>query len=187
MHSVIGALGVAIIAFVAMTSDGLFNFAGQLALTNESRIRRVCLAHASAMVVLLGVSAAVAAFLSPISVRWVGVVALALFGLALHALQQRGAAREQFARGVLTTFTMTLVHGAAVLVTWAALLRANGVAHGAAMAIAFCLLEALFIVLAPALRRRTRLIAWGRSHANVLVSIADLVLGVLVLWDCHTF
>ncbi|MGC2169373.1 MAG: hypothetical protein WA580_09755 [Acidimicrobiales bacterium] len=187
MHSVIGALGVAIIAFVATTTEGLFSFAGQLAITSESRVRRVCFAHASAMVLLLAVSAAIAAFLSPISVRWVGVAALALFGLALHALQQRGAAREQFARGVLTTFAMALVHGAAVLVTWAALLRANGVAHGAAMAIAFCLLEAAFLLLAQTLRRRARLIAWGRSHTNVLVSIVDLVLGVLVLWDCHTF
>lgn len=187
MHSIAGAVAVAVIAFVLTTCDGLFSFAGQLALTKESRVRRVWVAHATAMVILLGVSAAIAASLAPVSVRWVGIVALALFGLAVHAMQQRGVPREQFARGVLTTFTMTLVHGAAILVTWAALLRANGVAHGALMAITFGVLEAAFIVLAYSLRGRTHLIAWGRAHANVLISIADLVLGVLVLWECHTF
>ena len=187
MHSIVGALAIAIVAYVATMCDGLFSFAGQLALTQESRVRRVCVAHASAMVVLLGVSAAIAASLSPVSVRWVGVVALALFGLALHAIRQRGVPREQFARGVFTTFTMTLVHGAAVLLTWAALLRANGVAHGALMAAVFGVLEAAFLALAYSLRRRTRLIAWGRAHANVLASIADVVLGVLVLWECRWF
>ncbi|MGC2485965.1 MAG: hypothetical protein WA359_06970 [Acidimicrobiales bacterium] len=187
MHSIIGAVAVAIIAFAATTFDGLFSFAGQLALTNESRIRRVCVAHALAMIVLLGVSAAVAASLSPVSERWVGVVALALLGLAIHAAQQRGAPREQFARGVLTTFTMTLVRGATILLTWTALLRANGVAHGALMAVTFGVLEAGFLVLAHALRHRTRLIAWGRAHPNVFVPIADLVLAVLVVWECHSF
>jgi hypothetical protein len=187
VHSIIGALAVAVIAFVATTYDGLFSFAGQLALTQESRLRRVDIAHASAMVVLLGASAAIAASLAPVSLRWVGVAALALFGLAVHALQQHNIVREQFARGVLSTFTMTLIRGAAVLVTWAALLRANGVAHGALMVAFFCALEAGFIGLAHSLRRRTRLIAWGRNHANVLASIADLILGVLVLWECHTF
>ncbi len=187
MHSIAGAVAVAVIAFVLTMCDGLFSFAGQLALTQESRVRRVCVAHASAMVVLLGVSAAIAASLSPVSVRWVGVVALALFGLAVHAMQQRGVPREQFARGVLATFTMTLVRGAAILVTWSALLRANGVAHGAIMAAAFGVLEVAFLLLAYSLRRRSRLIAWGRAHANVLASIADLVLGVLVLWECRWF
>jgi hypothetical protein len=187
VHSIAGAVAIAIVAYVVSMCDGLFSFAGQLSLTKESRVRRVCVAHASAMVVLLGVSAAIAASLSPVAVRWVGVVALALFGLALHAIQQRGAPREQFARGVLTTFTMTLIHGAAVLLTWTALLRANGVAHGALMATTFGVLEFAFVVLAYSLRRRTRIIAWGRAHANVLASIADLVLGVLVLWECHWF
>jgi cadmium resistance protein CadD (predicted permease) len=187
VHSIIGALAVAVIAFVATAVDGLFSFAGQLALTNTSRIRRVCVAHAAAMVVLLGISAGIAASLSPVPVRWVGVVALALVGLAIHAIQQRRVLREQFARGVFTTFTMTLVYGAAVLVTWVALLRANGVAHGAIMAGAFCVVEVAFINIAKALRGRTRLIAWGRAHTQVLVPIADLVLGVLIVWECHTF
>ncbi len=187
MHSIVGAVTVAIVAYIATMCDGLFSFAGQLTLTKESRVRRVCAAHASAMVVLLGVSAAIAASLSPISLRWVGVVAIALFGLAVHAMQQRGVPREQFARGVLTTFTMTLVRGAAILVTWSALLRANGVAHGAIMAATFGVLEVAFLLLAYSLRRRSRLIAWGRAHANVLAAIADLFLGVLVLWECHTF
>jgi len=181
------ALGIAILAFTVMSCDELFRFAGQLALTSETRLRRVCVAHASAMVLLLSVSAAVAAFLSPISVRWVGLGALALFGLALHALQDRRAPREQYTRGVLSTFSMTVIHGGAVLVTWAALLRAHGVAHGVVMAVAYALMEVAFIFLARALRHRTGLVAWGRRHANALTSFADLVLGVLVLWDCHTF
>jgi hypothetical protein len=187
MHSIIGSLVVAIIAFAATTFEGFFSFAGQLALTNESRIRRVCIAHAAAMVILLGISAAISASLSPISLRWVGVVALALVGLAVHAMQQRGAPREQFTRGIFTTFTMTLVHGAAILVTWVALLRANGVTHGALMSAAFCVLEAGYLVLAQTLRRRTRFIEWGRAHAHVLVPIADLGLAVLVVWECHSF
>ena len=43
--------------------------------------------------------------------RWVGLLCVAPFGFAIYAWRHRDAPREQYKRGSITTFAMTLALG----------------------------------------------------------------------------
>lgn len=186
MHTVLGVVVVAALAFVGTMFDNFFAFAAQLVVTDRARFRRVSLAQAFAMALLLAIAGTLGAVLAPIPVRWIGVLAVAPFAFALHAWRHRDAPREQYRRGGITTFALTLALGGDNLAVWIPLLRANSLPHGLIVAGVFALLEVVFLLAAQRLALHPRVVAWGRQHAPGLIPFVYVALGVLILWECHT-
>jgi cadmium resistance protein CadD (predicted permease) len=187
VHTIFGAVVASVVSIVLLSPGDIFDFSGQLALTKSARVKRTAWAHAAARLALLAVSAVLAAILAPVPLHWAGLLAVALAGLAVHAGRDRSPLRVQHSRGVLTTFTMTLIGGGGVLVVWTALFRANGVAHDVVAAAAFALMEFLGLMTSIAVSSRARVIERGRRYARVLQPFAYALLAVLVLWECGTF
>ena len=183
MHTILGVVVIATLAFVATMFDNFFAFAGQLVVTDRARFRRVSVAQALAMALLLAVAGAIGSILAPIPVRWIGLLCVAPFALALHAWRHRETPREQYRRGSITTFAITLALGGDNLAVWIPLLRANGLAHGL---VTVAVLEVVFLVSAQRLSQHPRVVAWGRAHAPAIIPYVYIALGVLILWECHT-
>jgi cadmium resistance protein CadD (predicted permease) len=138
------------------------------------------------MALLLAVAGAIGSILAPIPVRWIGLLCVAPFAFALHAWRHREAPREQYRRGSITTFAITLALGGDNLAVWIPLLRANGLAHGLVTVAVFAVLEVVFLVSAQRLAQHPRVVAWGRARAPAIVPYVYIALGVLILWECHT-
>jgi cadmium resistance protein CadD (predicted permease) len=187
VHTIFGVVVVATLAFVGTMFDNFFAFAAQLVVTETRRFRRVSLAQAIAMALLLAAAAALGAVLAPIPVRWIGVLCIAPFAFAVHAWRHRDIPREQYRRGGITTFALTLALGGDNLAVWIPLLRANGVTHGLVVAGVFALLEVVFLLSAQRLARHPTVVVWGRRYAPHVIPFVYVALGVLILWECHSF
>jgi cadmium resistance protein CadD (predicted permease) len=186
VHTILGVVVVATLAFVGTMFDNFFAFAAQLVVTDPARFRRVSLAQAFAMAFLFALAAALGAVLAPIPVRWIGLLCVAPFAFAIHAWRHRDTPREQYRRGGLTTFAITLALGGDNLAVWIPLLRSNSLTHGLVIAGLFALLDIVFLVGAQRLARHPRVVAWGRRYAPEVIPFVYVALGVLILWECHT-
>jgi cadmium resistance protein CadD (predicted permease) len=179
---------VASLAFVGTMFDNLFAFASQLIVTDPARHRRVAWAQSLGVLTLIALAAGVGTLLAVVPTRWVGLLAVAPWALAAHAWRHRGdARRQQFRRGAITTFTITLALGGDNLAVWIPLLRAGGSYRGLATAATFMAWEALFVSGAIALARHPRVVTWGSKWGPSLVPWVYLGLGVMILVECHTF
>jgi cadmium resistance protein CadD (predicted permease) len=188
VHSILGVIIVALLSYIGTMFDNFFAFAAQLLVTDPSRFRRVSWAQAVGVATLLLISAAVGSFLTLIPLPWVGLLCLAPFGLGVHAYRQRATPpREQFRRGAITTFALTLALGGDNLAVWIPLLRANGVFHAVITLVVFALMEFLFLVGAQSLVRHPRVVTWGAKHAPSMLPWVYFALGVLILFECGTF
>ena len=188
MHSFTGVIVVATLAFIGTMSDNFFAFAAQLSLTRRDRFARVSVAHALAVLTLVGLAAGVGAVLVVIPTRWIGVLCLGPWALAVHAWRHRGEpAREQYRRGALTTFTLCLALGGDNLAVWIPLLRANGSLHEVLTIIIFVIWETVFLLWARAIASHPRFIAWGTRFGPSFIPWVYLLLGVLILIECGTF
>ena len=187
MHTIVGVVVIASLAFVGTMLDNYFAFAAQLIVTERSRFRRVGWAQVFGVLTLAGLAAGLGSLLAPIPLRWVGLLSIAPFAFALHAWRHRAAPREQFRRGAVTTFAMTLALGGDNLAVWLPLLRANGVAHAALTVATFAAWDVVFILSAQRLASHPRVVAWGERHAPIVMPYVYVLLGVLILVECHTF
>lgn len=188
MHSVVTVILVATLAYVGTMFDNFFAFAAQLVVTDRRHYRRIGWAQALGILTLLVVASGVGSLLAPIPTRWVGVLAVAPFALALYGWRHRDQPpREQFRRGALTTYAVTLALGGDNLAVWIPLLRAHGAAVGVATVAIFLVWECLFIFSAQSLASRPRVVAWGTKYGPVLVPWVYLGLSVLILVECGTF
>ena len=187
MHTIVGVVVIASLAFVGTMVDNYFAFAAQLIVTERTRFRRVGWAQALGVLTLAGLAAGLGSLLAPIPLRWVGVLSIAPFAFALHAWRHRVAPREQFRRGAVTTFLMTVALGGDNLAVWLPLLRANGVAHAALSVATFAAWDVVFILSAQRLASHPRVVAWGERHAPIVMPYVYVLLGVLILVECHTF
>lgn len=168
--------------------DNFFAFAAQLALTPRERYRRVSSAQALGVASLVLLAAIVGSVLLSVPTRWIGVLALAPWALAVHGWQHRGdPTRDQYRRGALTTFTITLALGGDNLAVWIPLLRANGSSREVLTVALFALWEAVFILAAKSLASHPRVVAWGTRYGRSLIPIVYLGLGILILLECGTF
>jgi cadmium resistance protein CadD (predicted permease) len=144
VHSVVAVVLVASLAYVGTMFDNFFAFAAQLVITDRRHYRRIGWAQALGILMLLVVASGVGSLLAPIPTRWIGLLCVAPWALALHAWRHRDQpAREQFRRGALTTFMVTLALGGDNLAVWIPLLRAHGAAVGAATVAIFIVWECL--------------------------------------------
>lgn len=188
VHSLAAVIVIASLAFVGTMFDNFFAFAAQFLVTDRARYRRVSWAQAMGIATLLLISAGVGSLLTPIPTRWVGLAAIAPWALALHAWRHRSApVHEQFRRGALTTFAVTLALGGDNLAVWIPLMRANGTLASAGTIVVFSVWELIFIVTAQRIAGHPRTVAWGAAHARTFIPWIYLALGVLILVECGTF
>ncbi|MDE3007612.1 MAG: cadmium resistance transporter [Acidobacteriota bacterium] len=185
MPTYVAVVVAASLAFVGTMFDNFFAFAAQLVVTEAKRHRRVSWAHAFSVALLVVIAAAVGSVLAAVPLRLVGVLAIAPLALAVHAFRHP-VTREQYRRGVVTTFALTLTLGGDNVAVWAPLLRANGVARGVATIVIFALWELLFVTSASALAKRENIVRWGTRVAPRVVPWLYLALGVVILVECHT-
>ncbi|MEO9180398.1 MAG: cadmium resistance transporter [Acidimicrobiales bacterium] len=188
MHTISGVIIVALLAYLGTMFDNFFAFAAQLLVTDPSRFRRVSWAQALGVATLILIAAAVGSFLTLVPLPWVGLLSLAPFALGVYAFRQRAQPpREQFRRGAITTFAMTLALGGDNLAVWIPLLRANGVFHAVITVAIFALLEFFFLVGARSLVSHPRIVSWGSKYAPSLLPWVYFGLGVLILIECGSF
>jgi cadmium resistance protein CadD (predicted permease) len=188
VHTIVAVIIFASLAFIGTMLDNYFAFAAQLLVTDQSRYRRVSWAQAFGIITLLLIAAGIGGLLAPVPTKWIGIFALAPWALALHAWRTRDKpTHEQFRRGALTTFTLTLALGGDNLAVWIPLLRASGAVHAFITLIVFALWEVLFITSAQALVSHPKVVTWGDRHAKSFVPWIYIGLGVLILLECGTF
>ncbi|HVA52970.1 MAG TPA: cadmium resistance transporter [Acidimicrobiales bacterium] len=186
MHTILGVVVVATLAFVGTMVDNYFAFAAQLLVTRRDRFRRVSWAQALAVASMIALAGGLGSLLAPIPVRWVGALAVAPFSFAWHTWRHRAAPRQQFRRGALTTFVMTFALGGDNLGVWIPLLRANGFAHAMVTIAAFAILEIVFLLGAQRVATHPRVVNWGSQHATAFMPYVYVFLGVLILVECRT-
>ncbi|HUY16539.1 MAG TPA: cadmium resistance transporter [Acidimicrobiales bacterium] len=186
MHTILGVVVVAMLAFVGTMIDNFFAFAAQLLVTTPDRHRRVSWAQALGVGSMVALAGGLGSLLTPIPVRWIGALAVAPFWFAWHTWRTRAALRQQFRRGALTTFVMTFALGGDNLAVWIPLLRANGFTHALVTIATFAILEVVFLLSAQRLAAHPRVVAWGNEHAATFMPFVYALLGVLVLFECHT-
>jgi cadmium resistance protein CadD (predicted permease) len=187
VHTIPGVVVVATLAFFGTMFDNFFAFAAQLVVTDRSRYRRVGWAQAIGVATLIVLAGGIGSLLAPIPLPWVGLLAIAPWALGWHAWRHRAEpASEQFRRGAITTFTLTLALGGDNLAVWIPLLRASGVVHSVVTVLTFVVCEALFVVSAQVLTLHPRIVKWGDEHAAGLTPWVYFALGVLILFECGT-
>jgi cadmium resistance protein CadD (predicted permease) len=178
---------VSSLAFVGTMFDNFFAFAAQLIVTEHSKYRRIAWAHGIAVAVLVALAGGIGALLAPVPLRWVGLLCVAPFSFAIYAWRHREQPREQYKRGSITTFAMTLALGGDNIAVWIPLLRANGVARAVVTVVVFALWDSIFLVSAQRLATHPTVVEWGRAHAPNALPVVYFLLGVLILLECRTF
>lgn len=188
MHSLLGVVVVATFAFLGTMFDNFFAFAAQLAVTDRRRFRRVSAAQALGIATLVVLAAGVGTLLIAIPVRWIGLLCAAPWALAWLAWRHRASpAHEQYRRGALTTFTLSIALGGDNLAVWIPLLRANGSLHEIVTIGVFAAWEAVFVMAAQRIASHPRVISWGTRYGRALIPWIYFALGVLILIECGTF
>jgi len=188
VRAVVSVVVVASLAFLGTMFDNYFAFAAQLVVTDRAHVRRVAAAQALGVAVVLVIAAGVGSLLAPIPVRWIGVLCVAPWALAVHAWRHRADLRPTTSRrGATTTFVVTLALSGDNLAVWIPLVRANGTWRGVGVVAVFVAWELIFVSSAVALARHPRVVAWGTKWGPALVPWIYLALGVLILVECHTF
>ncbi|MCU1362612.1 MAG: cadmium transporter [Acidimicrobiaceae bacterium] len=186
MRTIVGVVLVASLAFLGTMVDNFFAFSAQLVLTEPTRYRRVSWAQAGALSVLVVIAGSVGTLLDVIPVRWIGLLCVAPFGFALHAWRHRESPHEQFRRGAITTFLITLALGGDNVAVWIPLFRAAGVRHGLVALGTFVIGDILFLLAARKLATHPKVVEWGRARMPSLMPYVYALLGVLILIECHT-
>jgi cadmium resistance protein CadD (predicted permease) len=178
---------VSSLAFVGTMFDNFFAFAAQLIVTDHAKYRRVAWAQGIAVAVLIALAGGIGALLAPVPLRWVGLLCVAPFGFAIYAWRHREQPREQYKRGSITTFAMTLALGGDNIAVWIPLLRANGVTRAIVTVVVFACWDVIFLFSAQRLAQHPKVVTWGRAHAPTALPIVYVLLGVLILLECRTF
>jgi cadmium resistance protein CadD (predicted permease) len=187
VHTIVGVVLVASLAFLGTMVDNFFAFSAQLVLTEPARYRRVSWAQGAAVTVLVVIAAGVGTLLDAIPVRWIGLLCVAPFGFAIHAWRHREAPHEQYRRGAITTFLVTLAIGGDNVAVWIPLFRSAGLRHGFVALATFVVWDLIFLLAARKLATHPKVVAWGRAHMPGLMPYVYVLLGVLILVECRTF
>ena len=182
MHSVLDVIALSSIAYVGTMFDNYFAFVAQLVVTEPTRYRRVSIAQAVGVAILVIVAAAVGSALTAVPVQWTGLFCLAPWSMAWFRWRHRDEhATETYRRGALTTTAVTIALGGDNLGVWIPLLRTDGVAQGILTVVVFAFFEVLFLLSAQTLTRHPRVSAFGETTARQLVPWIYVALGVLIL------
>lgn len=186
MHDVLVAVAIGVGAFLGTMIDNFFAFAAQLVLTEPKRFRRVSYAHVIGILVLLIGSAAVGSALHFISLKWIGLLAVAPLALAWHGWRHRNELAPQ-RRGATTTFLVTVGLGGDNIAIWIPILRAQGVLRGITVAVTILALDVGAVFLARFIAKRPSAIQFGQRWSAQLMPILYCGLAVLIVWQCEWF
>ena len=186
MHDVMVAIAIGAVAFLGTMIDNFFAFAAQLVLTDPKRFRRVSYAHVVGVLVLIIGSAAVGSALNFISLKWIGILAVAPLALAWHGWRHRSELAPQ-RRGATTTFLITVGLGGDNIAIWIPILRAQGVLRGITVAATILLLDIGAVFLARFIAKRPSAIQFGQRLSTQLMPILYCGLAVLIVWQCEWF
>jgi cadmium resistance protein CadD (predicted permease) len=187
VHTIVGVVLFASLAYIGTMVDNFFAFSAQLIVTEPSRYRRVSWAQAAAVTILVVIAGGVGTLLTAIPLRWIGLLCVAPFGFAIHAWRHRQAPHEQFRRGAITTFIITLAIGGDNVAVWIPLFRASGLRHVVVAVVTFAIWELIFLYSSRRLATHPRVVTWGRAHMPALMPFVYVLLGVLILIECRTF
>ncbi|MEI8126962.1 MAG: hypothetical protein WCG86_03990 [Actinomycetota bacterium] len=185
MHRILLTLFVGFAAFVGTMTDNFAALVGQLALTDRSRHRRLAISHGLAIAVLIIASSLIGGVLISLPVQLVGVLALAPFALAVVAWRNRNKVDAQFKRGATTTFLVAVALGGDNLAVWIPLLRAAGTGREVVLAVTLLASEGLLLLLALQIVRINFLASRLSGLTRHLTPVLYVLLGFLVLWQCH--
>jgi hypothetical protein len=89
VHTILGVVVVAALAFIGTMVDNYFAFAAQLVATDRSKFHRVSSAQALAVASMVVLAGGLGSLLAPIPLRWIGLLSVAPFGFALHSWRHR--------------------------------------------------------------------------------------------------
>ncbi len=186
MRSLLELVAIGSFAFAATMLDNLFAFAAQLALSPRDRFAALTVSQSAGVVVLVGLATAVGSSLEAVPLRWVGVLAVAPWALAWRTWHhRRDDVTASLRRGAVTTFLVTVGLGGDNLAVWIPLLRANGVARQLLVDVVFACGQTLFVLLAWSLATHPRVVRWGQRSGPRLVPGLYVILGVVILFECH--
>lgn len=187
MHSLAGTVVVATLSYLGTMFDNFFAFAAQLVVTEPQRHRRVGWSQVTGVATLIIIAASIGSALSTVPLRVVGLLCIAPWALAVRAWRHRSqTTTQQFRRGALATFAITLMLGGDNIAVWIPLLRASGGWHAFVTIVTFALWESIFVRSAQALAAHPRVIGWGNDHTAQVIPWVYVGLGFLILLDCGT-
>jgi cadmium resistance protein CadD (predicted permease) len=186
VHTIAGVVVLASLAYVGTMVDNYFAFSAQLIVTEPARYRRVSWSQAVAVLILVVLAASVGEVLSAVPLRWIGLLCVAPFAFALHAWRHRRSPHEQFRRGAITTFLVTLAIGGDNVAVWIPLFRSSGLRHLFVAVAVFVVWELIFLTSARRLATHPRVVTWGRARMPALMPFVYVLLGVLILIECHS-
>lgn len=184
MHGLAVTALVTVGAFAGTMADNAAAFGAQLAVTPAPRRRSVSVAQFAAVTTLVALSAAVAAVLGGVSLRWVGILALAPLGLAVHAWRHRKTPPAANARRAATTFLATLSIGGDNLAIWIPLLRADGLTRGLMAAAILLAMDVALIGATRAVATHPRVAGAAPRVVEPLMPFLFVALAVLITWEC---
>lgn len=188
MHSLVALVLLGSFAYVGTMIDNFFAFAAQLTLTPRDQFRTITTAQTLGVAVLVGLAVAVGSSLGVVPIRLVGALAVAPWTLAWrHWHHRHDDIAQAPRRGVITTFVVTLGLGGDNLAVWIPLLRANGVVHTVALCVIFACCQVVFVGLSWALATHPRVVSWGQRSGPYFVPWLYVILGFVILAECHVF
>jgi cadmium resistance protein CadD (predicted permease) len=187
MNSYVLDAGVASVAFVGTMFDNYFAYAAQLLVTDADKQKRVRNSQILGIVMLLLIAAVLGDFLQTVPTKAIGVLALAPWYFAFHSWQSRNKApRANFKRGAVTTFLMTIALGGDNIAVWTPLLKSSDDTKKIVAILVLLFWEFIFVTTAQQLVRIPRVVSWGNKRSAQLLPWVYLLLGVMILKECHT-
>jgi cadmium resistance protein CadD (predicted permease) len=162
--------------------DNFFAFAAQVVLTPVARHRRISLAHFTGVTVLVAGSALIGALLADFPAVWLSILALAPFGLGIHAWRHRhDPTKDVYKRGAVTTVLVTVALGGDNVAVWSALLRLGGVLRAVITVVVFAIWEVIFLAGATAVARHPKMVEWGTARAPLMMPPLYFALALVIV------
>ncbi len=187
MHDVVLTVLVAAGAFIGTMVDNFIAYAAQLSVTDPSRHFRAGVGQFCGLVALILLAVTVGSALEGIPIRWVGILAVAPLGLAIHAWRHRKDPVRVVRRGAITTFLVMVAFGGDNLAVWIPIYGTGSVSHGLITTGVFLVLDLGVLALARAIASHPRVLAAGQRWAPTVTPFLYATLAVVIVWECHWF
>lgn len=94
--------------------------------------------------------------------------------------------RQEFRRGAFTTLAITVSLGGDNLAVWIPLFRSNDVARALYAIATMVILEIVFVSIARGVASHHRVVQWGNNRSGFFMPILYALLGIAILFECHT-
>ena len=186
MNAALTTVLLALGAFVGTNLDNLLALSGQLALTDQTRHRRIIEGQVAATVVILGFSALAGVAFATVPGRLLGLLGLVPIALGIRALvlllRRRGDDRSMPAvGGLISSFLVTLVIGADNVAVYLPVLATSTMAAALACLAIGLVCDIGLISLAAWLGRHPATERVVERAGPIALPVLYIVIGVVVL------